>query len=301
MASWTYKVEREGIVKTTLDLDRLVQQITEEIIAELGKVPCSTQVVCKGCVGCLGNSHCAAQCTPDVEHLVNLGAARIGAGPGIGKLPTTLASIIDHTLLKPDALPRDIEKVCQEAIQYGFASVCVHPSYTPLVAELLAGTPVKTCTVIGFPLGATKTEVKAYEARLAEQDGAREVDMVIHIGAIKSGGYQYVENDIGEVVRAVSQGTLVKVILETALLTDEEKMKACELAQQAGAHFVKTSTGFGPGGATAADVALMRRIVGPSMGVKASGGVRTREDAVTMVRAGASRIGASASVQIVAK
>ncbi|WP_372371687.1 deoxyribose-phosphate aldolase [Candidatus Uabimicrobium sp. HlEnr_7] len=210
-----------------------------------------------------------------------------------------LARYIDHTLLKPEATPEEIKKICDEARQYNFASVCIQPSYVGLATDLLVGTNVMVCTVIGFPLGSTSSSVKAYEAQLAEKEGAHEIDMVIHIGALKSGGYDYVEEDIRSVVKAVSQKTTVKVIIETALLNDDQKIKACELAKKAGADFVKTSTGFSKGGATASDIALMRRVVGDSMGVKASGGVRDQQAARLMIRMGASRIGASASVKIV--
>ncbi|WP_229759433.1 deoxyribose-phosphate aldolase [Candidatus Uabimicrobium amorphum] len=216
--------------------------------------------------------------------------------PDVGR---SLAKYIDHTLLKPEATPQEIKKICDEALQYNFASVCIQPSYVGLAADLLRGSSVKVCTVIGFPLGSTSSAVKAYEAQLAEKEGAHEIDMVIHVGALKSGGYDYVEEDIRSVVKSVSQGTIVKVILETALLDDNQKIKACELAKKAGADFVKTSTGFSKGGATASDIALMRRVVGNSMGVKASGGVRNQQAAQLMIRMGASRIGASASVKIV--
>lgn len=209
-----------------------------------------------------------------------------------------LAKLIDHTLLKPDATEEQIRKLCEEAKTYGFMSVCVNPHWVPLCAELLRGTDVKVCTVIGFPLGANRSEIKAVEAEDAVARGAAEVDMVINIGALKSKQYDVVRNDIRAVVDAVKPEALVKVIIETCLLTDEEKVKACELAKEAGADFVKTSTGFSTGGATVADVALMRRTVGPEMGVKASGGVRDYETALAMVRAGANRIGASAGVAI---
>ncbi|MFQ5570203.1 MAG: deoxyribose-phosphate aldolase [Rhodothermales bacterium] len=218
-----------------------------------------------------------------------------------------MARIIDHTALKPETAEASIRQLCEDAQRYCFASVCVNPCYVPLAAELLAGTPIGICTVIGFPLGANQTAVKATEAELAVRSGATEVDMVLNVGKLKSGCYECVEKDIRAVVEAArssrrgGNGTkraLVKVILETALLTDEEKVIACVLAQNAGADFVKTSTGFSRGGATAADVALMRRVVGEEMGVKASGGVRTLEDAQTMVAHGATRIGASASVAI---
>jgi len=209
--------------------------------------------------------------------------------------------MIDHTLLKPEATYAQIAQLCDEARQYGFASVCVNATHVKRCAERLAGSPVKVCAVVGFPLGATLPEVKAYEAQQAIEDGATEIDMVINVGALKSKDDDRVARDIGAVVRmARMSGALVKVIIEAALLTDEEKATACQLAKEAGADFVKTSTGFGPGGATAHDVELMRRVVGPTMGIKAAGGIRTREDAEKMVAAGATRIGTSASVKIVA-
>ncbi|MGE5680284.1 MAG: deoxyribose-phosphate aldolase [Bacillota bacterium] len=211
-----------------------------------------------------------------------------------------LAGIIDHTLLKPEATADEIKKLCNEAKVNSFASVCVNPSFVPLCSEQLKNSGVKVCTVIGFPLGATTTEVKKYEAGQALQNGAHEIDMVINVGRLKQGDYNYVFNDINQVVQAAKESNaLCKVILETALLTDEEKVKACLISKEAKADFVKTSTGFSKGGATASDIALMRFVVGEKMGVKASGGVRTREDAELMVRSGASRIGASASVNIV--
>lgn len=210
-----------------------------------------------------------------------------------------LASIIDHTLLKPEATPEQIQQICGEAKQYHFASVCINPVYVKVAAGELADSDVKVCTVIGFPLGATSTEVKSFETVNAIQNGATEVDMVIPVGMLKAGGYQAVLDDIQEVVNAAEGRALVKVIIETSLLTDEEKVAACLLAKQAGADYVKTSTGFSSGGATKEDIALMRATVGPKIGVKASGGVRTREDALAMMQAGATRIGASASVAIV--
>ncbi|HUI08890.1 MAG TPA: deoxyribose-phosphate aldolase [Bacteroidota bacterium] len=211
-----------------------------------------------------------------------------------------LARLIDHTLLRPEATSGEIEQLCAEALQYSFASVCVNPTWVPLCARLCRGSSVRVCTVIGFPLGATSSASKASESEQALRDGARELDMVINIGLLKSGEYAAVQADIAAVVRAARRaGALTKVIIETALLEDDEKIKACVLASRAGADFVKTSTGFSKGGATAGDVALMRRVVGSAMGVKASGGVRSREDALAMVRSGADRIGASASVKIV--
>ncbi|MGH8950632.1 MAG: deoxyribose-phosphate aldolase [Acidimicrobiia bacterium] len=211
-----------------------------------------------------------------------------------------MARYIDHTLLKPEATAGDIDQLCREAEQYHFASVCINPTWVKRAAENLRGTSVPVCSVIGFPLGATTPEVKAMEARRALRDGAREVDMVLNIGALKSGDHQLVLRDIEKVVDAAHEvGAICKVILETALLTDEEKVIASALSKQAKADFVKTSTGFGPGGATVYDVALMRETVGPDMGVKASGGVRTTGDAEDMIAAGATRIGASAGIEIV--
>lgn len=213
---------------------------------------------------------------------------------------TPIAGAIDHTLLKPDATPAQIARLCAEALQYRFASVCVNPGYVPLCASLLKGSPVAVCTVIGFPLGATTTKVKVFEATQAAADGARELDMVIAVGRLKAQQIPEVAADIHQVVAAGhAQGALVKVIIETALLSDAEKVAACLLAARAGADFVKTSTGFAGGGATAADIALMRRAVGPEVGVKASGGVRTLAEAQAMIAAGATRIGASAGVAIV--
>lgn len=210
-----------------------------------------------------------------------------------------IAARIDHTLLRPEASRDQIERLCREATEFGFASVCINPYWVPLAARLLAGTRVRVCTVIGFPLGATLTEVKAEETRRAVALGATEVDMVINLGALRSGDHEVVRRDIDAVVGAAYPRAIVKVILETALLEDDEIVRACELARDAGAAFVKTSTGFGPGGATAHHVALMRRTVGPAMGVKASGGIGTREAAEEMIAAGATRLGASAGVRIV--
>ena len=211
----------------------------------------------------------------------------------------TIASMIDHTLLKPEATPAQIEKLCAEAAEYHFASVCVNPVYIPLAARLLKGTGVKVCCVVGFPLGAIAPEQKAAEAASCAAMGAEELDMVIHVGAAKAGDWALVQRDIEGVVKAAA-GHTVKVIIETCLLTDEEKVRACEAAKVAGAHFVKTSTGFSTGGATTHDIALMRKTVGPEMGVKASGGIRDYETAMAMIEAGANRIGASAGIAIVA-
>ncbi|MEM3341991.1 MAG: deoxyribose-phosphate aldolase [Thermoplasmata archaeon] len=225
------------------------------------------------------------------------GADRVSATKGATP-SADVASYIDHTLLKPDATEEDIRKLCTEAAQYKFASVCVNPAYVPLAAKILKGTGVKVCTVIGFPLGATTSTTKALETRDAIANGATEIDMVINVGALKSGRDDIVREDIEAVVNAARGQAIVKVILETALLTREEKIRACLLAKMAGADFVKTSTGFGPGGATVEDIKLMRETVGPEMGVKASGGIRDRKTAEAMIAAGATRIGASASVAI---
>ena len=211
----------------------------------------------------------------------------------------TIAAMIDHTLLKPEATPAQIEKLCAEAAEYHFASVCVNPVYIPLAARLLKGTGVKVCCVVGFPLGAIAPEQKAAEAASCAAMGAEELDMVIHVGAAKAGDWALVQRDIEGVVKAAA-GHTVKVIIETCLLTDEEKVKACEAAKAARAHFVKTSTGFSTGGATTHDIALMRKTVGPEMGVKASGGIRDYATAMAMIEAGANRIGASAGIAIVA-
>ena len=211
----------------------------------------------------------------------------------------TIASMIDHTLLKPEATPAQVEKLCAEAAEYHFASVCVNPVYIPLAARLLDGTGVKVCCVVGFPLGAIAPEQKAAEAASCAAMGAEELDMVIHVGAAKAGDWALVQRDIAGVVKAAA-GRTVKVIIETCLLTDEEKVKACEAAKAAGADFVKTSTGFSAGGATTHDIALMRKTVGPEMGVKASGGIRDYATAMAMIEAGANRIGASAGIEIVA-
>ncbi|KIL44455.1 deoxyribose-phosphate aldolase [Jeotgalibacillus soli] len=211
---------------------------------------------------------------------------------------TSIAKMIDHTLLKPEATQEQIALLCNEAREYHFMSVCVNPSWVRFSSEQLAGSDVKVCTVIGFPLGASATETKAFEAKKAIEDGATEVDMVINIGALKSGKFEAVQQDIQAVVAAAKGKALTKVIIEASLLTEEEKVRACELAVAAGADFVKTSTGFSTGGATVEDIRLMRKTVGPDIGVKASGGVRSTDDANSMIEAGASRIGASSGVQI---
>jgi deoxyribose-phosphate aldolase len=219
------------------------------------------------------------------------------AGPTLA--PADVARYIDHTLLKPEATKEQIETLCQEAVQYGFYSVCVNSSWVGHCARKLRGSAVKVCAVVGFPLGAMDSRTKAFETRNAISDGASEIDMVINVGALKSGDIKRVEEDIRAVLRACRQTTVTKVIIETALLTEEEKVLACQVVKKAGADFVKTSTGFSTAGATPEDVALMRRVVGPEMGVKAAGGVRSLEDAVKMIQAGATRLGASSGVAIV--
>jgi deoxyribose-phosphate aldolase len=243
---------------------------------------------------------CVKTCFNRVGKVVDAGASRLTSQLGGIPEDPDIAGMIDHTLLKPDATADQIAQLCYEARKYQFASVCVNPTHVKLCAELLQGTSVKVCTVIGFPLGASSPEVKAFEAETAIQDGATEIDMVINIGALKAGDHTLVAQDIREVVRAAhAHNVLVKVIIETALLTEEEKVQACLFSKEAGADFVKTSTGFSGGGATVEDVALMRRVIGPDMGVKASGGVSDFDDAKSMVAAGATRLGASAGVKIV--
>lgn len=230
---------------------------------------------------------------------INGGAAQVGAEPGLPNFDKNLAKYLDHTLLKADATDEEIKSFCEEAKHFGFASVCINPTHVANAAEYLRGTPVKVCTVIGFPLGATTPIVKVIETRDAIANGAEEVDMVINIGALKSGNDDLVKRDIEAVVNAAKNKATVKVILETALLTKDQIIKGCLMAKMAGADFVKTSTGFSTAGALVEDVALIRQTVGPEMGVKAAGGIRTHKEAEEMIKAGATRIGASASVSIV--
>lgn len=275
-----------------IDIKRLIDIITAEVIAAT-RQPATLGGTC----ACHSTQ---ADCCPDrLRGVIDAGATRIGLH-AIGGAATSVAGLIDHTLLKPDATRKDIEQLCREAAENRFATVCVNPTWVALCSKLLAGSTVGVCTVVGFPLGATTPDVKHYETRRAIFDGAREVDMVINVGALKSGDLRAVERDIEAVTLPCRDcGVISKVIIEAALLTDEEKITACTLSKAAGADFVKTSTGFGPGGATAADVALMRRVVGEEMGVKAAGGVRDLEGLKAMVEAGASRVGASAGVKIV--
>ena len=275
------------------DLEHLVEQITDVIVARLNGERDEQAAMC-GCT-----NECFNRCPERMHRIVDAGAARIGLVLGQTASAGAWAGLIDHTLLKPDATEADIERLCQEAARFRFASVCINPTWVRAAACHLRGTVIPVCTVIGFPLGATLPDVKAYEARRAIFDGAREVDMVINVGALKSGDDCAVEHDIRAVVEVAHEYEVVcKVIIETALLTDEEKVRASLAARRAGADFVKTSTGFAKGGATVADVALMRQTVGPDLGVKASGGVKGLEDARQMVEAGATRIGASVGVKI---
>jgi deoxyribose-phosphate aldolase len=275
------------------NLEHLVEQITDVIVARLNGDADSQARMC----GC--GSSCFNRCPERMQRVVDAGASRIGLVLGETATARDWSSLVDHTLLKPDASDADIRKLCEEAAQYRFASVCVNPTWVRAAACNLRGSNVPVCTVVGFPLGATLADVKAYEARRAIFDGAREVDMVINIGALKSNDDCAVEQDIRAVVEASHEyDVLVKVIIEAALLTDDEKVRACLAAKRAGADFVKTSTGFAKHGATVADVALMRRTVGAGMGVKAAGGVKGIEDARAMVEAGATRIGASVGVKI---
>jgi len=281
-------------------VENLVEIITHEVLAamveqqERARMPEGSQ--CK--FECADNL-CVRTCFDRTGQVVDAGAERLSSTLGVIPENLDLARMIDHTLLKPDATQDQIAQLCFEARKYGFASVCVNPTWVELCAKLLEGSPVKVCTVIGFPLGATAPEVKAFETQNALDHGASEIDMVINIGALKARDFDLVARDIrGVVMTAHARGAIVKVIIEAVLLTDEEKTIACLLSKEAGADFVKTSTGFASGGATVHDVALMRKVVGPEMGVKAAGGVRTYEDAEKMIQAGATRIGASAGVKI---
>jgi deoxyribose-phosphate aldolase len=279
------------------DYEAVIERVVREVLSRLSREGMNrADTECTVCVSC---GKCVEKAPTAVQNIKNAGAARISSSPGIGVVKGDLGALIDHTLLKPDASRQDIEKLCSEAREFGFASVCVNPGNVKLAAGLLERTDTKICSVVGFPLGAAKKEVKAYETRRAILDGAREIDMVMNIGAMKSGDLRLVEQDMREVKETCGPRVVTKVILETALLTDEEKVEACRIAKKVGMDFVKTSTGFGPGGATVEDVRLMRSIVGERMGVKASGGIRDTETAKRMVEAGATRIGASASVKIV--
>ena len=269
----------------------LVGRIVRAVLAQMGEAaepPCACHAAPGGC------------CPDRMGRLLGQGAARFGLQAGGTVYSREIARTIDHTLLKPEATREQIEQLCAEAREHGFATVCINPTWVPLCTAELRGSETRVCTVVGFPLGATLPEVKAFEAARVVAEGACEVDMVLNVGALKSADYRLCERDVAAVVEASHRGgAIVKVIIEAALLTDDEKVKACVVSRAGGAEFVKTSTGFGPGGATAADVALMRRVVGPEMGVKAAGGVRDLKSAQAMLDAGADRIGASVGVKIV--
>jgi deoxyribose-phosphate aldolase len=287
--------ELEAVVE---EIARRVSQKLEEmgIRAEMADQIVTCVLSDDECVHC---GLCIIKKPEAVSNIVDLGAVRIGANPGITRKPDSgMAGMIDHTLLKPDATSQELAKLCAEAKQYGFATVCVNSSNIPFCARQLRGSSVRPIAVVGFPLGAASTQAKVFEAREAIAAGAEEIDMVINIGALKSKDYRTVHEDICRVVEA-SRPKKVKVIIETSALGYDEKVAACVLSKTAGAAFVKTSTGFGSGGATVEDIQLIRKIVGEDMEIKASGGIRTREDAEAMVKAGATRIGASASVAIV--
>lgn len=274
-------------------IEDLVAQVTDVILSRLGGASSATD--CH-----LHHDECFVKCPDRMHSLIAQGGVRFGLSGAESEAAREVARYIDHTLLKPDATRDEILKVCEEGVRYGFASVCINPIWVREAACALRGSGVKVCTVIGFPLGANSPDTKSYEARRAIFDGASELDMVINLGALKSGDHDLVSRDIKGVVEVAHEvGFICKVILETALLTDEEKISACLIAKEAGADFVKTSTGFSKGGATAADVALMRRAVGGQMGVKASGGVRDLKQAQEMIDAGATRIGASVGVKII--
>ncbi|HLF01077.1 MAG TPA: deoxyribose-phosphate aldolase [Anaerolineales bacterium] len=283
-------------------IEQLVEIITKQVLLRLAEEERAAETGQTICGRECGDGLCVQLCVDRVGAVIAAGAERLGAG--LGAIPPSrgISALIDHTLLKPEATPDQIAQLCYEARKHSFASVCVNPTHVRLCAQLLRGSPVKVCTVVGFPLGATPPEVKAFETQQAIDEGAGEIDMVINIGAIKSKDYEHAARDVRSVVRAAhAKGAIVKVIIEAALLNQEEKIAACLISKEAGADFVKTSTGFGPGGATAADVALMRKIVGHGLGVKAAGGIRNLADAQKMIEAGATRIGASAGVKIVAE
>jgi len=271
-----------------IDQDELINRLTEEVMKKLKNLLSSPY-----------QNVTDKSYYDGLRKILNGGASRVSATIGVVNVPVDVAPYIDHTLLKPDATRSEIEQLCREAIEYKFFSVCINPFWVPLCSKMLRGTGIKVTSVVGFPLGATDSRTKAFETRNAIEKGASEIDMVINIGALKSGDKGAVEEDIRSVVRAARATTTVKVILETCLLTDEEKILGCEIAKKAGADFVKTSTGFSKGGATAHDIALMRRVVGPKMGIKAAGGIRSFEDARLLIQTGATRLGTSASIKIV--
>jgi deoxyribose-phosphate aldolase len=293
-----------------MDQKELIDRITREVMLKLrGEAsafqvdpasPGAVNAVCITTEGeCINCQLCVTKNLDSVKKILNGGASRVSATIGAVNVPADVARYIDHTLLKPEATRSQIEQLCDEAAQFGFYSVCVNSFWADLCARKLRGKEVKVCCVVGFPLGAMDSRSKAFETRNAIENGASEIDMVINIGALKSQDLRVVEEDVRSVRRATRATTVLKVIIEACLLTDDEKVLACEISKKAGAEFVKTSTGFSKGGATAADIALMRRVVGSGMGIKAAGGVRSFDDAKAMIESGATRIGASASVKIV--
>jgi deoxyribose-phosphate aldolase len=281
-------------------VETLVEIITREVLVAIAEQEMRDDPNGHVCKFDCAEGLCVKTCFDRVGQVVSAGAQRLTSTLGVIPQDGNLAGMIDHTLLKPDATADQVAQLCYEARKYNFASVCVNPAFVSLCAQLLRGSQVKVCSVIGFPLGATAPEVKAYEAQVALNNGATEIDMVLNIGALKANDLDLVARDILSVVKTChAAGAICKVILETSLLTNDEKVKACLIAKEAGADFVKTSTGFSTGGATVEDIELMRRTVGPAVGVKASGGIRTLEDAEKMIKAGATRIGASAGVKII--
>jgi deoxyribose-phosphate aldolase len=278
-------------------INKIVEQVYREnsIIKKL----CHSDKPCSGC------GLCTLHNPKGIKNIIDFGAERITTGLGIqdGEIKINdIARMIDHTILKQDSTEEQVSKICEEARKYSFATVCVNPCWVAFCAEKLKGTPVKVCTVIGFPLGASCIKTKEYETQNVIDDGAKEIDMVINIGKLKSKDYDYVFNDVNKVALVCKKNNaLLKVIIEACLLTDEEKIAACIISKEAGADFVKTSTGFSTSGATVGDVALMRKVVGSALGVKAAGGIKTYEDMMAMVESGADRVGASASVKIISE
>jgi len=302
------KIEEKPVIKGEKDLSEIsaseLDKIATKIAAMFGQekgVITSTKPANCDSQTCTDCGQCANKAPVTVRKFIDLGLSRLSNAPGGVGAAHEFSKYIDHTILKPEATKEQVETLCKEAVEYNFASVCINPTYVKLAHELTKDSDVDVCTVVGFPLGANLLEIKALETRRAIREGAKEIDMVINIGALKSGDYDLVLKDIRSVVEACVDGSAIcKVIIEAALLSDDEKIKACELSKQARAHYVKTSTGFAKGGATAHDVALMSKVVsGTSMGVKAAGGIRNYDDAQQMIEAGATRLGASAGVKIV--
>ncbi len=288
--------QKELIDMITTEVMRKLQSSSSGEVETVSSFPSTCTVATTDCINC---NLCVTMNPSGVKSILDGGASRVSATIGVVNVPADVAPYIDHTLLKPEATHDQFAQLCDEAVEYNFYSVCVNSYWVEYCARRLRGKDVKVCSVIGFPLGAMSSRTKGFETRNAIESGASEIDMVINIGALKSGNLKAVEEDIRSVIRSCRSTTVTKVIIETCLLTDDEKVLACEISKNAGANFVKTSTGFAKGGATAKDIALMRRVVGSKMGVKASGGVRTFDDAKLMIQSGATRIGASASVKIV--